>query len=364
MKFLFLVQGEGRGHMAQALSLKKRLEEKGHEVSTGIGVNPRRKIPGFFSGEFGSRLFEYQSPNFVLDKREKGLQIGRTLFKNLLHFQKYLKQLGKFRREIEHFRPDAIINFFEPLFGLFYLIHKTKIPVYGIAHQFLFLHPDFKKPRGKKWDMLSMEYLTRITAYGCRRIFALSFYDLPEKGKIMVTPPILRDALFNLHPASEEFFLAYLLNPGYLEEVRSWSAKNPGIKIRCFTDSLPEETHQAISSDLSIYGLSGTKFLDFLSKCRGLATSSGFESVCEAMYFEKPVLMVPVKNHFEQFVNSRDGQNAGAGIFSDRFDFDILATWSKKHKPHASGYKKWVDDNQNKMLNYIYSDLIKKNNLK
>lgn len=55
-----------------------------------------------------------------------------------------------------------------------------------------------------------------------------------------------------------------------------------------------------------------------MAGCKAFATTAGFESVCEALYLQKPVLMVPV--HIEQECNAFDATRAGAGIRSDRFD--------------------------------------------
>ena len=50
MKYMFVVQGEGRGHLTQALSLKTLLEKNGHEVvSVMVGCSAKRSIPDFFS---------------------------------------------------------------------------------------------------------------------------------------------------------------------------------------------------------------------------------------------------------------------------------------------------------------------------
>lgn len=49
MKYLFIVQGEGRGHMTQAISLERMLLERGHEVvEIMVGKSPFRKVPEFF----------------------------------------------------------------------------------------------------------------------------------------------------------------------------------------------------------------------------------------------------------------------------------------------------------------------------
>ncbi len=354
---MFLVQGEGRGHMTQAVSLKKRLEKDGHQVRAGVGINPRRNIPEFFSSEFGEGLFRYQSPNFITDQKQKGLQIGKSIWVNLLMLNTYLKELKRLKRETLDYAPNAIINFYEPLGGLLQAFNRISIPTYGIGHQFLLLHPDFEMPKSSRSDRISLQNFTRLTGMGCKRYFGLSFYDMPARGKIIPVPPLLRETILKMEKDDEGFFLVYLLNPGYIEEVKKWSKENPGTKICCFTDSLVEDTQKQESEDLTLYGLSGTNFLKLLSKCRGLITTAGFESVCEAMYLEKPVMMVPVKNHFEQFVNSRDGYKAGAGIYSDHFDFDGFLSWIEQNQNTESSYKNWVEKNQDKLVHQLYSDL-------
>ena len=49
MNYVFLVQGEGRGHMSQAIALYGILKKNGHEVSAVlVGKSPRRQVPAFF----------------------------------------------------------------------------------------------------------------------------------------------------------------------------------------------------------------------------------------------------------------------------------------------------------------------------
>ena len=54
MKYLFVVQGEGRGHFTQALSLKSLLEKNGHEVvGVMVGGSAKRVLPSFFTEKIG-----------------------------------------------------------------------------------------------------------------------------------------------------------------------------------------------------------------------------------------------------------------------------------------------------------------------
>lgn len=59
-----------------------------------------------------------------------------------------------------------------------------------------------------------------------------------------------------------------------------------------------------------------------MAGCKAYASTAGFESICEAMYLGKPVLMVPA--HIEQDCNAYDAMKAGAGIISDSFDLQPL----------------------------------------
>ena len=48
MKFIFVVQGEGRGHATQAIALQERLQDSGHEVvKVFYGTSPHRPIADF-----------------------------------------------------------------------------------------------------------------------------------------------------------------------------------------------------------------------------------------------------------------------------------------------------------------------------
>ncbi|HMM18606.1 MAG TPA: glycosyltransferase, partial [Petrimonas sp.] len=48
MKFLFTVQGEGRGHFTQSLALASMLRKHGHEVvAVLVGKDDSRQIPRF-----------------------------------------------------------------------------------------------------------------------------------------------------------------------------------------------------------------------------------------------------------------------------------------------------------------------------
>ena len=55
-------------------------------------------------------------------------------------------------------------------------------------------------------------------------------------------------------------------------------------------------------------------FLQDLAGCAGVISSAGHSLVCEALFFEKPMLLVPIAAQYEQLLNAHHVANIGAGM--------------------------------------------------
>ena len=65
-KFLFVVQGEGRGHLTQAISLSEILTSAGHEVvAVLVGKGNNQKLPSFFQEAIQAPIETFPSPSLV-----------------------------------------------------------------------------------------------------------------------------------------------------------------------------------------------------------------------------------------------------------------------------------------------------------
>ena len=90
LRVAFFVQGEGRGHMTQALALNRILEDDGHEVVAAfMGENPDRLVPKFFSSAFGAPIHKYLAPVFVVDQVGKGVRPWDSFFQAIRRFPRY-----------------------------------------------------------------------------------------------------------------------------------------------------------------------------------------------------------------------------------------------------------------------------------
>ncbi len=344
MKFLFIVQGEGRGHMTQAISLYKILTKNDHEVCKVIvGKSRRRELPKFFLDQINAPILQLESPNFATDRNSKSVKIGKTILLNLLKLRTFVRNINEISRIEKDEQPDVIVNFYDFLGGVYFLLRKSKARHIAIAHQFLLDHSSFQFPKGRFFDKASLRFGNKLASYGATKKLCLSFQSLPDEPnkRIVVVPPLLREEIKSQEIGQQDHFLVYMVNHGYAKQVEEFHKSHRDIPIHCFWDKkdMPE-IYQA-DTNLTFHQLNDKKFIQFMATCRGYLTTAGFESVCEAMYMDKPTLMVPVEGHYEQACNAADAVNSGAGISSKVFDLEVLLKYLPKHKSTEESFHQW-----------------------
>ncbi len=360
-RFMLSVQGEGRGHLTQAIAVFELLGKMGHTIScVTVGISNERQIPDFFIRKINVPIIRLASPNFVKDKYKRSVSIPRTISANMMMLGEYRKSLSALKKLTDEYKPDAVINFYEPLIGWYALRYKPSFKIVSIAHQYTYLHPYYRFPRGNSFQSFITRQYTRFTAAGSHKILAISMQEMLQATdkKLVVIPPILRKELFQQEVKQQDFILVYLLNSGYIEDILKWHKKNPSTVLYCFTDSAEvKDKHRGewkINENLIFLSLNDHKFLELMAHCKGLVCNAGFESVCEAMYLGKPVMMVPVKGHFEQYCNALDGAKAGAGIYSEEFNLARMEHYFLFHRIHyKETYRSWVKQMENIVLSEI-----------
>lgn len=110
MKVMFVIQGEGRGHLTQALALKEMLQHSGHEVvDVMVGKSKNREIPGFFQEKIGLPITLFNSPNFIPSKENCKFSLCKSVAYNVLLSPSYLKSLFLIRHHIKESGAEMVI---------------------------------------------------------------------------------------------------------------------------------------------------------------------------------------------------------------------------------------------------------------
>ena len=353
MKVLFVVQGEGRGHFTQALSLKSILERNGHEVvEVLVGKSKARCLPDFFMNKINVPVHSFESPNFLPSAKNKRANIMISILYNLLRLPVFLKSMYVISKQIKESEADLVVNFYELLTGLTYGIFAPKTPYVCIAHQYLFLHPDFEFPEENRSELYLLKFFTKMTSLGASRLLALSFRSMssqPDK-KLVIVPPLLRREVLQMETFEGDYLHGYMVNSGFSEEIIRWHKSHSEIPLHFFWDKKNMKKETKVDEHLFFHTLDDGLFLQYMAGCKGFATTAGFESVCEAMYLGKPVLLIPA--HIEQACNAHDATLSGAGVISDAFELDKLLDFLPGYQPNSS-FRNWVEQSETVFMEEI-----------
>lgn len=343
MNYLLIVQGEGRGHLTQALALSELLRKNGHTVGEVlVGRCKGREIPSFFFDRIAAPVVGFDSPSIDYGRSGTEGQMFRSVLGNLTpkHLGRWARSIALVGRRIKATRPDVVINLYDMLGGLAHSWSRTQAPLVAIAHQFLVDHPNY--PHKKERGVSTLRWGNRLAGWGADRRLALSFYPLPDplRGRIRVVPPLLRAELFDLTVAHEGFYLGYMLNAAYFDQVDAWHRAHPERVLHFFWDKREAPEVWEVRPGFTMHRLNDQKFLSLMARCGGYVTTAGFESVCEALYLGKPIEMIPA--HVEQRLNACDAVGFGAGVSADSFDLGLLAGAVENYHADTAGFRAWV----------------------
>jgi uncharacterized protein (TIGR00661 family) len=367
MKYLFTIQGEGRGHLTQAISMYEMLRRRGDEVvEILVGINDRLSLPPFFLAKIKCPVSTFNSSCFLFSPKHKKTLFIKSILYNLGRLPDYVKSMRLIKRKIDDNDIDLVINFYEVMTGLTYAFMRPKVPYVCIAHQYLFFHPDFVFPDKNRIQLAGLLFFTRLTCLRASRLLSLSFREMRNVGKLQVVPPLMRDTVLRKTSSRQDYILVYMLNAGFAEQIIDWHNEHKNVCLHVFWDKKGVPKELSVDETLTFHQLDDTAFLDRMSACTAYASTGGFESICEALYLQKPVMMIPA--HIEQECNAFDAAISGAGISADEFNLSNLLDFLPSYSPDTT-FASWVSKGdfmfinnlniKNQEINFVKGDVYK-----
>jgi len=346
VRVLFLIQGEGRGHLSQALALRELLVEGGHELcGVFVGADEERALPGYLAERLGFAPERFPSPVILSDRKKKGVSMVGTALANLARTPAYLRAIRQLRGECRRRQPDLIVNFYDSVAGMAFRPGRGGWPpMVAVGHQYLLGHPDTPPPPAGPVELLPFTLMNRLSAPPGTLRLALSFREMEDgpTADTRVVPPLLRRQILDAVPVEGDHLLVYVLNDGYGEAIANWHRAHPEVELHGFWHRPGAPESEEVRPGLTFHQLSDTRFIEMMRSCRGFVGTAGFESVAEALWLGKPVMVVPTGNHVEQSWNAREAVAASAGIASESFDLTPFLHYLDASPPPRPDYREWV----------------------
>jgi uncharacterized protein (TIGR00661 family) len=170
------------------------------------------------------------------------------------------------------------------------------------------------------------------------RVIVSSFYDGGRREpRVRFVGPLLREDVLRTKPSRGDHLLAYF-NQGDKQ-------LTPRIEDAMRTLGMPVivygTTRRGSDGPLSFRAPSNRPFLEDLAGCRAVFSTAGNQLVGEAMWFAKPMLVMP-EDTVEQRLNAAAVERAGLGLQIDsrritRFAFERLLADEGRFRDAARG---------------------------
>ena len=298
MKIFYAIQGTGNGHLSRAIQLYPYLQKYG-EVDfflSGSNSQLNNSIPIKFKSK-GVSLFY---------KHTGGLDYMKILKSLSLNLYKEAKALP-----VEQY--DLVINDFEFVSSLACSIKK--VPCIQFGHQASFQSKN--TPRSKSLNPIGNLILENFVKSESYVGLHFNSYDTN------IYNPIIKDEIIIAQPINDGHITVYL--PQYsIHFLEPYLLKKRNFHFEVFTK---EVNRIVCKNNITYFPINNNQFSNSLIRCYGIITAGGFETPAEAMYMNKKVLSIPIKNHFEQACNAFALEQLGIKVlkevdkrFSEQFD--------------------------------------------
>lgn len=312
MKILYGVQGTGNGHLSRALDVVPCLQKHGEVDILVSGSQGDLSLPF---------TVKYKLPglSFIFGK-SGGVSLWKTLARtNIRKLIRSIKNLP-----VEDY--DLIITDFEPVTAwACYFKNKACI---SLSHQTAVLSPG--APRPDHTDMVGKLILNNYAPSSAR----YGFHFRAFRDNIFT--PVIRSQVRSHAISNEGHYTVYL--PSY-DDNRLISFLSEFKNVRW--DVFSKHNSKLLKiNNITIQPIDGAKFTSSMAASAGVLCGAGFETPAEALFLGKKLLVIPMKNQYEQHLN--------AAALSE-MNVPVVKSLKPKYK-HL--IEEWLENGQKVSVNY------------
>ena len=300
MRILYAIQGTGNGHLTRAKEVIPILQEKG-ELDILISGNENNLELGF------EVKYNLKGLNFTFGKKG-GIDFWQSFKKmKLRRFYKEIKKLP-----IKDY--DLIINDFEPISA--WAAKLNNVNIISLSHQNAVL--DEASPKYGKYKI--EKYILKYYAPSNVR-FGFHFKSYSSA----IFTPIIRKKIRVTKISNKGHITVYL--PSYnVDKIVKVLSKIPIVKWHIFSK---EVNRLIFKKNIIIYPINEFDFIKSMSSSAGVLCGAGFETPAEALYLKKKLMVIPMKNQYEQQCNALALKEMGVSVIKklNRRRIPKIAKW-------------------------------------
>ena len=312
MKVLYAIQGTGNGHVSRANEIIPLLRQQceldillsGTQADLGVDYPVKYKLKGL---------------SFVFGKKG-GVDFYKTF--EQLKSKKFLTEIKKL--PVEEY--DLVINDFEPISA--WACKMKDIPCVAMSHQFAVL--DKNAPKPSRFDPFALMVLKYSAP--CKTGVGFHFKKYADN----IFTPVIRSEIRNAIITDQGHYTVYL--PAFDDKkIIAFCSNFKHIEWQIFSK---HSKKSYLEKNCSIKPVDAAAFTESFISCRGILCGAGFETPAEALYMKKKLLVIPMKQQYEQHCNAAGASELGV---------PVIKSLKKKHI-HKVDH--WINNDQKISVDY------------
>lgn len=194
---------------------------------------------------------------------------------------------------------DLVINDFEPVCAWACRFRGKKSV--ALSHQAAYLSPKTPQIPGLHWGK---QIMNRYAPANQHVGFHFQKYDT------FIHTPVIRNEIRTMKTTTQDYYTVYL--PAYSDEmIIRHLAEFSKDRWQVFSKHSKNHYHQ---DHIEILPVDNEKFINSVANCKGLLTGGGFEGPAEALFMQKKILTVPMRNQYEQLCNALALEQMGVPV--------------------------------------------------
>ena len=304
MRILYAVQGTGNGHISRAMDVIPCLQKRADTDILVSGIQTDLQLP--FDVKYRLRGL-----SFIFGKKG-GVDLWKTFLSS--RSRKLIREI----RAVPVEQYDLVINDFEPVTA--WACHLRDIPCIGLSHQAAVIDP--LAPTPKETDLLG-KFILRNYAPADRH-YGFHFRSYSQQ----IFTPVIRQQV-RQHPVTKgTHYTVYL--PAYSDKrlVKSLG-RFPDVQWQVFS----KHNKQPFQiGNLSIQPIDNDAFIRSMASSAGVLCGAGFETPAEALFMGKKLLVIPMKNQYEQHLNAAALERMGVPVIKKLKPANdpVIAAWLER----------------------------------
>lgn len=286
MKILYGIQGTGHGHISRAREIVPLLAEQADVDVIISGYNCKMNLDD------------------VTVTRKRGISLAYDSNGGVSYLQTALSLKPiRFLRDVQTLNLDCydlVISDYEPVTS--WAAAAAKRDCIGLSHQAAFLSEN--SPRPEKRSAFAEGLLSHFAP--CTQPVGFHFLRYDD----FIEPPIIRREILELNPVSGGHITVYL--PAFDHEtLRTIFSEFTEVEWQIFS---PLCDKAYIRGNVTVNPVGNAPFLRSIEGALGVLTSAGFETCAETMYLGKKLMVMPIRNQYEQLCNAAALQKIGIPV--------------------------------------------------